>query len=127
MKSAIKWLKASFVAGAVADGLIGILMLLPGRMGESDFRYPMGLGASLMFGWTILMIWGYRKPMERKGILLITICPVISGLVASGIWAVAAGLFPVQKILPSTILGTGLIALMGFSYLKARGAESAPE
>ncbi len=130
MESAIKWLKASFIAGAVADGLIGVLMLLPGRMGESEFRYPMGLGASLMFGWTMLLLWAYRKPMERKGVLVLTIFPVISGLVASGIWSVAAGLFPVQKILPSSILGTALMILMGFSYLKARTAEKrdgAPE
>ncbi len=123
MQSAIKWLQASFIAGAVADGLIGVLMLVPSRMGETELRYPMGLGASLMFGWTALLLWAYRKPMERKGALVLTIFPVISGLVATGIWSVAAGHFPVQKILPSSILGSALIVLMGFSYLKARRAE----
>ncbi len=123
MESAVKWLKASYIAAAVADCLIGILMLLPGRMGETEFKYPMGLGASLMFGWTALLLWANRKPMERKGVLVLTIFPVISGLVATGIWAVAAGHFSVQKIVPSSILGVVLIVLMGFSYWKATVAR----
>ncbi len=118
-ESALRWLRASYLLGAAADGLIGILMLLPGRMGETEFRYPMGLGASLMFGWTGLLLWAYQRPMERKGVLVLTIFPVISGLMATGIWAAAAGHFPVQKIVPSSILGTALILLMGFSYWKA--------
>ena len=123
MESAVRWLKVSYIAGAVADGVIGILMLLPGRMGETEFRYPMGLGASLMFGWAALLLWANKRPMERKGVLVLTIFPVISGLVATGIWAVAAGHFPVQKIVPSSILGTALILLMGFSYWKATVAR----
>ena len=119
MESAVKWLKASYTIGAIADGLTGILMLLPERMGEVEFRYPMGLGAALMFGWTALLIWAYQRPMERKGILLLTIFPVISGLVGTGIWAVAAGHLPMQRIVPSTILGIALIIFMGFSYRKA--------
>lgn len=117
--SALRWLKASYMAGAVADGIIGILMLMPSRMGEAEFRYPMGLGASLMFGWTALLLWAYRRPMERKGVLLLTIFPVISGLVITGIWAAAAGHLPVQKIVPSSILGIAMCILMGVSYWKA--------
>jgi len=120
--SALRWLKASYMAGAVADGIIGILMLMPDRMGEAEFRYPMGLGASLMFGWTALLLWAFKKPMERKGVLLLTIFPVISGLVVTGIWAAAAGHLPVQKIVPSSILGTALCILMGISYWKATTA-----
>jgi len=119
VKSAVRWLKASYIIGAIADGFIGILMLLPSRMGEAEFRYPMGLGASLMFGWTVLFLWAYKRPMERKGILVITIFPVISSLVATGIWAAAAGHFPVQRVVPTTVLGTVLIILFGFSYWKA--------
>jgi len=40
MKSEILWLKISYIAGAVADGLVGILLLIPDRMGEAEFRYP---------------------------------------------------------------------------------------
>jgi len=120
MNAKIRWLKASFVAGAVADGLVGILILIPSRMGETEFRYPMGLAASLMFGWTLLLIWGYRKPVERKGLLVITIFPVIVGLLASNGFQVVSGAFPLARVLPAILLGVALIVLMGFSYVNAR-------
>ena len=123
MNQKIRCLKASYLAGAVADFGTGILALIPGRMGESAVTYPMGLAATLMFGWSLLLIWAYWKPVERKGVLVITIA-VILGLLASGLYAVAAGIFPFTKIIPSSVVGIGLIALMGYSYLNARGIEA---
>jgi hypothetical protein len=123
MNGAVRWLKASFLLGAVVDGVVGILMLIPSRMGETGFRYPMGLGASLMFGWTVLLLWGYRKPVERKGILVITIFPVITGIVATMIYQYASGAFPLARVLPGIMLGAGLIAFLGFSSFKARSVE----
>jgi drug/metabolite transporter (DMT)-like permease len=118
-RSVLRRLTASYIAGAVADGVVGILMLIPDRMGETDFRVPRGLGASLMFGWTALLLWANRKPVERKGVLLLTIFPVITGLLASLVWAGASGRLSITRILPSVILCVVLIALMGFSYWKA--------
>ena len=123
MESAIRWLRISYITGAVADGLAGIAMLMPSRMGETEFRYAMGLGAALMFGWTVLLLWAYMRPMERKGVLLITIFPVITGLLLTGIWSAATGFFTVEKIIPTSVLLVVLIILFGFSYLKARAAE----
>ena len=120
MNARIRWLKVSFIAGAVADALVGILILIPSRMGETGFTYPMGLAASLMFGWTLVLLWGYRRPVERKGLLLIVIFLVIPGLMASGAYQVARGAFPIVRVLPTMILGAGLIVLFGFSYLNAR-------
>ena len=123
MKSALRWLRASYIAGAVADGLVGILMLFPSRMGATEFTYPMGLGASLMFGWTALLLWANMKPLERKGVLVLTIFPVITGLLVTGLWAVLSGIFPIQRIIPTSFLGVALNCLLGFSYVKARLAE----
>lgn len=123
MKSAVRWLRISYITGAVADGLAGIVMLLPSRMGETEFRYAMGLGAALMFGWTALLLWANMKPLERKGVLLLTIFPTITGLLLTGIWSATAGFFPFEKIIPTSILQVVLIILFGFSYLKARSAE----
>ena len=126
MQNKIRWLKASFLAGAVADIGIGILTLIPSRMGESAVTYPMGLAATLMFGWAVLLLWGYRQPVARRGLLVITIFPAITGLMASGVYSVAAGIFPLGRIVPTTILGLGLIALMGYSYFNARDLDSGP-
>jgi len=123
MKSEILWLKISYIAGAVADGLVGILLLIPDRMGEAEFRYPMGVAASLMFGWTFLLVWANKKPVERKGVLLLTIFPVITGLLIAGVAAVAYGIFPLNKIIPWSLLLIVLIALFGYSYVKAKKLE----
>jgi len=116
----VAWLRTSYWAGATADAVTGVLILIPGRMGETEFRYPMGLAAALMFGWTALLLWADRNPVERKGVLLITVFPVIVGLMLSGIWAVTAGLLPLARTIPSAIVGVGLIVLMLYSYLNAR-------
>ena len=117
----VTWLRTSYWAGAVTDGAIGILILMPSRMGETEFRYPMGLAAALMFGWTALLVWADRKPTERKAILLITVFPVITGLLLSGIYAVTTGLLPSTKIIPGLVIGVILIILMLYSYVNARG------
>ena len=124
MHRKIRWLKTSCLAGAVADFGVGVLILIPSRMGQAEITYPMGLAATLMFGWTVLLLWAYRKPVARKGVLVITIFPVITGLMATGLYAVAAGIFPVGRIVPTSIVGIGLVALMGYSYLNARGIET---
>ncbi len=125
--SRVTWLRTSYWAGAVADAVTGVLILIPSRMGESEFRLPMGLAAALMFGWTVLLIWADRKPVERKGILLITVFPVICGLLASFVWAGAAGLIPAARIIPASAVCVGLIVLMLCSYANARSLDREDE
>lgn len=124
MNRNVAWLRASYWAGAAADIGIGVLTLVPGRMGETEFRYPMGLAAAVMFGWALLLVWADRRPLERRGVLLPTIF-VILGLLSAGLVAVASGIFPVARIIPTSILGAALIALMGFSYINARNVNVA--
>lgn len=38
MKGKIRWLRISYITGAVADGLVGILLLIPDRMGETEIQ-----------------------------------------------------------------------------------------
>ena len=62
--------------------------------------------------------------MERKGILPITIFPVIFGMVVNEIWAVRSGFVPLGAMVPVWIMQTALSVLFVFSYLNAKGAES---
>ncbi|TFG52842.1 MAG: hypothetical protein E4H37_04870 [Gemmatimonadales bacterium] len=118
----VTWLRTSYWAGAIADVLVGVLALVPSRMGLPAFRYPMGLAASVMFAWTILLLWADRKPLERRGVLPITVF-VIIGLMLSGVYSVITGLFAVSRIMPTSVLGAVLIVLMLFSYFSAAGAD----
>ena len=119
-------LRVSYWAGAIADVLIGVLTLIPSRMGETEFRYPMGLAAAVMFCWAGLLIWADRKPVERQGVLVPTVAAIV-GLMASGLYAVASGIFPVQRIIPTSLLGIALIALFSFSYLRAGDIEDSSQ
>ncbi len=80
----------------------------------------MGMGASLMLGWTVLLIWADRKPLERMAILPITVIPVIAGMVLNELYAVfASGFLPLAAVLPIWIVQTILAVLMLGSYFRA--------
>ena len=125
----IRWLRISYWAGAILDVAAGLMMVSPALFAlmnrpinfqpVNDFRYAMGMGAPLMFAWTILLIWADQKPLERKGILPITLLVVI-GEVATQIWGIAAGFVPFRSLVPTFMLQIVLSALFVFSYFNAR-------
>jgi predicted CoA-binding protein len=129
----IRWLRISYWTGAIVDAAAAVLMFFPeaGRAVYGlrdfeptvDYRYAMRLGASLMLGWTLLLVWADRKPVERRGLLPITVL-VIIGLAWAGAYAVSAGLIPIANMLPSWGLQLALVALFTYSYARSR-AEAA--
>ncbi len=130
----IGFVRASYWAGAVFDALVLVPMLSPDVARTvfgmrnfnpgKDYRYAMYIAASLMLGWVGLLIWADRKPLERRGVLLWTIVPVLFGLVASGFYAVSSGLIPIGNMLPTWIVQGVFILLYGFSYLSAGRADA---
>jgi len=101
MEKRVRWLRISYWTGAVIDGVAALQLLVPNLFAAinrlPDFRpslastYVSGMAASLMLGWTILLLWANRQPLERKGVLVITIVPVILGLVTTEVWATPSG------------------------------------
>ena len=90
----------------------GIVDFTPGP----DYVFAMGIGASLMFGWTVLLLWADRKPVERKGILPITIFPVIVGIYASRLYGISSGFLSFANSIPDLIIPIFLCALFLWSY-----------
>ena len=135
MKSnnAVRWLRISYWAGAILDALAALSMLSPDLFaatnGLTDFRpglewrFAMGMGASLMIGWTALLLWADRKPLERKGVLPITVFPVVLGLALNEIVAVRDGFLPVSTTIPVWIAQAIITSLFLFSYLNAGKLE----
>lgn len=76
--------------GALADALWAVALISPPIFGmltgrpnldpDLTFRLTMGVGASLMAGWTALLFWCAKKPVERRAVMLLTIFPVLCGL-----------------------------------------------
>lgn len=120
MERKIMWLRTSYWVGAVVDGIAAYRMLFPKIAHGLEYRYALGLGASLMLGWTFLLLWADRKPLERKGVLLLTVFPVISGILMTEFYAVLNGIISLERMLPVGSFLVVLIALFGFSYFNAR-------
>jgi amino acid transporter len=72
-----------------------------------------------MLGWTVLLLWADQDPLARKGVLLITVFPVILGIVGTEIYSVASGFIPLGKMVPTWALQILLISLFSASYLNA--------
>ena len=101
MKSKLKFIKMSIWAGIIADLLWAIGLFYPQLFvlltGRAEFivdlpvRLIMGIGGSLMLGWTCLLCWTLKKPVERRAVLLLTAFPVVFGIFAVSCISVAHG------------------------------------
>jgi hypothetical protein len=114
------WLRVSYWAGALTDAIAALRMMFPQLASGVEYRYAMGLGASLVLGWAFLLIWADRKPAERKGVLLLTVFPVITGIIFAELYAYFTGFMELESVLPTVVYLLALSALMAVSYLRAR-------
>lgn len=110
-------LRIAYWWGAITDGLLAVEMYCSAFMGATspftglgltipggiEYRYAMCIAATFMLGWTILLIWADRKPFERKGILLLTVFPIVVGIQISGILEFQLGLITFEALLSYTI------------------------
>ena len=116
---------AVFVFPSVLFRLYGLdpsLLTTPARAGF------LAAGA-LMLGWSGILVWAERNPVERKGVLIITVVPAIAGLAAAEIYVVAVGLvtagrmvgtLTVQAVLSMTFLCAYAVSKRSHRFLKRR-------
>jgi hypothetical protein len=121
---ALFWLKLSFIIGAIVDGVALIPMCIPWAAkifwGFEDFTgiyyFAMGMGASLMLAWTILLLWAYRKPLERRFIALFTVI-ILIGIMATEIVLVSRGFIGLRSVLVSLVMQAVWLALFSYSFI----------
>ncbi|MFX1255727.1 MAG: hypothetical protein ACFFCZ_29250 [Promethearchaeota archaeon] len=88
-------LRTSYWLGAILDALMAIDLTIVTVFGfgsvlspfftslefannsNINYQFAMGIGAALMWGWTFLLIWADRNPLERRGVALLTAFPVV--------------------------------------------------
>jgi hypothetical protein len=134
MKRTITLLRISYWWGIIADAFMAGLMLFPTQFASftdirfdlsPDFDYGLRYGAALMLGWTVLLFWADRKPLERKDILLITLVPVVLGLVIFEFYSIAISYTTLADTLPILFFQTAMSTMFIISYLSAH-REQAP-
>jgi hypothetical protein len=120
-------LKTAFLIGAVADGVIAIewflislgLVDLPVHpsffVGSGqDFQYVLSIGGLFMMGWAFLLYWGSVRPIERRGILLITAVMLFIAILSD--YVIFAHLFSTQQIVLGSSVKLSLVILFAGSY-----------
>ncbi len=125
MKNSTTWLRISFWVGAIADGIVAFAMFAEAILGrpsplthyvpDTPYRYAIGLAGSLMLGWTLLLLWADRRPVERRGVLLLT-CFVVVGLMGSGLYALSTGFMPIATGVTLLVFQGLLVVLFSSSY-----------
>ncbi len=88
MTKRVFFIKIGYWLGIGADALWAAILASPYLYGlvtgtpdfNPDFqtRQIMLIAAMLMSGWTVLLIWGVRNPIERRFIILLTAIVVLS-------------------------------------------------
>lgn len=119
-------LRFCFWIGALIDLLVGVQMLFPTVLGFSsvsassigpDLESGLRSGAPLMLGWTALLLWADRKPLERKGVLLLTVFPLLTVWMIIEVLLFLSGDPMYSGILPTLVIQMTLIALFIVGYL----------
>ena len=106
----VRRLRVCCWAGAAIDGLMVLPMAVPSLgarlFGLQNFhptvayQYAMLLAAALMLGWSALLVWAGRAPLERRAVVLLTVFPVIAGLAGAGVFAVREGFIAPGRMAP---------------------------
>jgi len=120
VKSKIIWLRVSYWAAAIADFSIAISVLIPERVGLTEFVYPMGLMSAVVISWGILLLIADRKPVERRWILIPTIIVVA---LLSGVRIYAALNEMIEFSIAFLILGVAILFLLTYSFIISKDIE----
>jgi hypothetical protein len=124
MQDQARVLRVAFLGGAVTDAFALVPMLFPSvarllwgfEHPSGSYVFAMGYGASLMLGWTLLLLWAYQRPLERRVVALLTLV-VVAGLVTTEIVVVARGDLSALRMIPTWLIQSALVGLFGKAYV----------
>lgn len=119
-------LRVAFLLGAITDALALLPLLSPSLAsllwGFDDrggpYRFAMGYAATLMAGWTALLVWASRRPIERAFVAALT-AGVICGLALTEIAVVATGGLSPGRMVPTWVLQAALLVVFVRAYRRA--------
>ncbi len=120
-------LRICYWTGALADGLsvlsMGYFQLYRSPLEAADYVSDKYTSLALMAGWTCLLLWADRKPMERKGILILTVFPVLATLIGTELLGMARGVVEDPLFVPVILLQALLSIYFILAYHWARKDE----
>ncbi|ABQ26613.1 hypothetical protein [Geotalea uraniireducens] len=104
----------SYWIGIVADVVASLLLFSPTVANSvlqplpfeisPVYLYVSRVAGALMLGWTVLLFWAQKKPIERADILLITLFPVVSILAIAAVLVAMSQFIALPKLMPMFVL-----------------------
>lgn len=128
MNRIIFLLRVAYWWGIIADAFETVRMCLPKLFLASgglkltpgpELGFGLLYGMPVMLGWTILLFWADRKPLERSGVLL-CVLPVIGGYIFINIHSIISGVTEFTSVIPFLLISTAYMALCLTAYMKSR-------
>ena len=114
------WIFAVFELLAIAPmfspSLFARVMGIPDFNPGPDYTYAMAVASVFTLGWIGLVLWAERRPVQRRGVMLLTAFPVLAGNVLCGVYAATSGFVTTTVMTPSWIVQLLLIALFAWNY-----------
>ncbi|MCP4671925.1 MAG: hypothetical protein GY857_11540, partial [Desulfobacula sp.] len=77
----------------------GTLTCKPDLQVDFTLRMALGIAGALMAGWTLLLAWTAKNPVERRMVMALTAVPVVAGLFAAALIGVVNGSTSTEWIL----------------------------
>lgn len=125
----ITWLRVSYWVGAIVDFIFAVILIfspsaarwlwqLETPVEGAELMWAQYFG-SIVFAWTCVLLWADRKPLARRGIILLTSVPVLVGIMAVEIQAMITGVAPVFNLVLLLGMQSGLMILFLFSYFNS--------
>lgn len=68
-----------------------------------------------MLGWTVLLVWAYQRPLERRAVAAFTVV-VVWGLVLAEVLSVLAGHLALWRMVPTWCLQAVLLSLFAGGF-----------
>ena len=80
----------------------------------------MYMGGALMAGWTVLLAWGAFRPIQRRGVLVMTAVPVIVGLLGANVFSLTSGVSSPGAAVSMIVMLSLLLVLFFAAWAVAR-------
>lgn len=95
---------AVWAIGLFYPPVFGLLTGNPDFNPDIQMRLVMGIGGSLMTGWTLLLVWAVRRPIERRVVILLTALVVLGMFIITLIGVLEGETSNIWLLVKTTIL-----------------------
>lgn len=120
-------IRGAYWLGALLDAWIGLQVIFPRKFGHpfgirslgTEIQYTLWLCSGLTFGWTVLLLWGSLYPIERRFLLILTVIPVMVGLVLTNLGGYRTDYLSRRTATKYCIIETFVVGVYLYAYFLA--------